>query len=126
MKITRSLFGIVAVTLIGCGTATPQLAHAGPPAWTGATPTTVAVPTVPKGLTSTARPLPEDIAAMVRARSPHISPDGTQIAYTVGTATRDPEAKPSDSDTTGGWSRASHLFVIGTKTGSTPRQLTFG
>jgi dipeptidyl aminopeptidase/acylaminoacyl peptidase len=81
---------------------------------------------VPKGLTSTARPLPEDIAAMVRARSPHISPDGTQIAYTVGTATRDPEAKPSDSDTTGGWSRASHLFVIGTKTGSTPRQLTFG
>ena len=71
------------------------------------------------------RPTPEDVAAFRSAMDVAISPDGTRIVYSLGSATLDPEAKPSEKDTDGGWKRDRQVWVVDVD-GGEPRQLTRG
>jgi dipeptidyl aminopeptidase/acylaminoacyl peptidase len=71
------------------------------------------------------RPLPHDVAQFRRLSSIRISPDGKRVAYVVREPRFDPEAKPSDRDTKGGWTVEQQLYVIDRK-GGAAAQLTFG
>ncbi|MDC3958786.1 S9 family peptidase [Polyangium jinanense] len=69
------------------------------------------------------RPLAVDVASLPRIQGVTISPDGQQIAYVVKETRFNPEAQPSDSDTSGGWKSEAQLWVVG-RAGGAPRQLT--
>lgn len=68
-------------------------------------------------------PTAQDIVAMSSASAPAISPDGKTIAYILTSRTLDAEAKPSDTDKTGGWKTERQLYVVAPD--AAPRQLTF-
>lgn len=71
------------------------------------------------------QPTPEDVAAMRSAADVALSPDGTRIVYSLGTATLDPDAKPSEKDTDAGWKRDRQVWVVDAG-GGEPHQLTRG
>ncbi len=75
-------------------------------------------------LDSTSPPLATDIASLSTASDLILSPDGNHLVYALTTRTFDPDAKPSDTDTTGGWTVARQLWTVPT-VGGAPRQLTF-
>lgn len=131
------------LTLLGCGAspapgplttaatmpATPAAAGlpgaATAPAVSAASaPASAAVLTLPEAHPGT-RPLAVDLASLPQLYGITISPDGQQIAYVVKETKLDPEAKPSDSDSTGGWKTEAQLWVVG-RAGGAPRQLTRG
>ncbi|MEM7606399.1 MAG: S9 family peptidase [Myxococcota bacterium] len=77
-------------------------------------------------LATETRPLPRDIAAMRRAMSVVISPDGQNVAYLVRVPSLDADATPDgDSDQSGGWTTETQLYVV-PRSGGEPRQLTHG
>jgi len=84
----------------------------------------VEVAPVPELRTET-RPLPRDIAAMRRPSQVQISPDGERLAYVVSAPTFDPDAEPSEGDTSGGWKTERQLWLVAREDG-TPRRLTHG
>lgn len=71
------------------------------------------------------RPLSEDIAGLRSAGDPVISPDGTLLAYDVTVPKFDPEAKPEDGDTSGGWSKSTQIHLVAAAGGAS-RTLTGG
>ncbi|MDI3291377.1 prolyl oligopeptidase family serine peptidase [Polyangium sp. 15x6] len=134
----------LALSLLGCGAAsapgpaTPSDASTAPtspsaaalPPWsavptpsTPAAPAPVAVTTLPAVAHPETRPLAVDVASLPRIQGVTISPDGQQIAYVVKETRLDADARPSDSDTSGGWKTEAQLWVVG-RAGGVPRQLT--
>ena len=71
------------------------------------------------------RPTARDMALLRSASSPAISPDGRTLAYALTTPKFDPGAKPSDGDTSGGWSKQTQIVVVASG-GGDPRVLTSG
>ncbi|MDI1436567.1 S9 family peptidase [Polyangium sorediatum] len=141
MRTRVSSFLVLALALLGCGAATapdpatPSATSTAPtspsaaalPPWTTpAAPAASApapVPTLPAEAHAETRPLAVDVASLPRIQAVSISPDGQQVAYVVRTSRLDPDAQPSDNDTSGGWKSEAQLWVVG-RAGGTPRQLT--
>jgi dipeptidyl aminopeptidase/acylaminoacyl peptidase len=65
-----------------------------------------------------------DVALLRAVSGPAISADGRLAAYVVQEPRFDPQAKPKDDDTTGGWSKIARIFVIPTA-GGTPKAMTW-
>lgn len=134
---------LLLVTLLGCGAAPGPDAAAPPPAMPAlpiaASPVTPAtpppppagtaapapVPTLPAEAHADMRPLAVDLAARPVIQGVTLSPDGKLVAYVLREAKLDPQAKPSDDDTTGGWKTDAQLWVVA-RAGGAPRQLTRG
>jgi len=70
-------------------------------------------------------PTPEDVAALRGGSDLSISPDGTRLVYSLGTATLDPDVRPNDKDTDGGWKRDRQVWIVDLA-GGPPQQLTHG
>jgi len=133
---------LLLVTALGCGAAPGPHSNstAAPLATMPAAPTAAAplsfaaassataapagpVPTLPAEPHPDTRPRAVDIASMPQIRGAAISPDGQQVAYVLREARLDPDTKPSDSDTTGGWKTEAQLWLV-SRAGGAPRRLT--
>ncbi|HEX6849817.1 MAG TPA: S9 family peptidase [Candidatus Polarisedimenticolaceae bacterium] len=69
-------------------------------------------------------PTAVEIASLRSLGALALSPDGKLVAYTLTSPKFDPEAKPKDdSDTSGGWSKSTQLFLA-PATGGRPRAMT--
>ena len=115
---------VLLLALVACGSRTPTEPEA-PLSGEGAPWPEVAAAPVAELATDT-RPLPRDVAAMRRAMSVTISPDGQRVAYLVQVPTHDADATPKgDDDLSGGWTVETQLWVV-PRSGGTPRQVTRG
>lgn len=101
---------------------TPRVAATPPPSHT---PPAALPPAAIKEAHPEAHPLAADIAALRKTLDARISPDGNSIAYLLSIPSFDPQAKPSDTDTMGGWKVEKQLFVMD-RAGGQPRTLTRG
>ncbi len=75
--------------------------------------------------TAVVHPTPEDATSLRSASDLSIAPDGTRLVYSLGTATLDPDAKPSEKDTDAGWKRDRQIWLVDLA-GGEPQQLTHG
>ncbi len=73
--------------------------------------------------TAVVHPTAEEVVAMSSSGDLSISPDGTRLVYSLGTATLDPDAKPSEKDTDAGWKRDRQIWTVRVD-GGEPQQLT--
>lgn len=86
-------------------------------------PPTALPPAAAKEAHPETHPLAADFAAMRRTLETRISPDGSRIGYVLSIPSFDPQAKPSNNDSMGGWKVEKQIFVVD-RAGGAPRMLT--